>query len=300
MSWIIASLFLGVTTAAGYYLLMSFVSTSDRRTRRILRSLRKSGGKQNTHRGYGSNCDKARNKVLVSILERFVRISDDKKEKLERKLKRVGFPYSAKGFYANAASRAIIVLSMVPLLFLLNIRVAAIACAVLGVTVYYKEIGKLDEENRMLQLKIADELPRFVSVVNYSMSSNRDLTRTVEKYLKICKPAFRYDLELLLLELKGGNMAEALKKFDLRVDIPQLSAFISGLINADRGVDQKTFFYIMEENMKQLFVENKKKELTRRPAKIKKAILAAGVCLFMLYLVPICMQLLNGIKMFND
>ena len=300
MIWFFAFLLLGFVSAAIYFATMSFVSTSDRRTRRILKSIRRGGDKISKKSGRSADVAGAHIVVLSRVLVRLIRISEDKRERVERKLRRAGFQYSAQEFYANAASYAIYVLLLVPILFMLDIEVAAIACIVLGITVYYKQIGKLDEESRAIQLKIADELPRFVSVVNYSMSSDRDLVRTVEKYLRICKPAFRYDLELLLLEMKGGNSAEALKRFDARIDIPQLSAFISGLIDADRGVDQKTFFYIMEENMKQLFVENKKRELTKRPAKIKKAIVAAGICLFLLYLVPITFQLLDSIKMFNE
>ena len=300
MSGIFAFILYGTVAAAIYFMTMSVASTSDRRTRRILKNIRASGRRKVKKSGRDEEEVEIHIAVLSGILVRLVRISEDKKERVERKLKRAGFRYSAKEFYANAAAHAAYVFLLVPVFFMLNITVAAVACFALGITVYYKQIGKLEEVSRTIQLKIADELPRFVSVVNYSMSSDRDLIRTVEKYLRICKPAFRYDLELLLLEMKGGNSAEALKRFDLRVDIPQLSAFVSGLIDADRGIDQKTFFYIMEENMKQLFVENKKKEMTKRPAKIKKAIVAAGLCLFMLYLVPITLQLLESLKMFNE
>jgi CheY-like chemotaxis protein len=236
---------------------------------------------------------------LARPLSGLIRLSPARREAVEKKLERAGSALCAEDFYADAAVRAIGVSLLAPLCALMGVPTAAVASAALGIGLYYKRIGELDTRLSRIRLEIADELPRFVSVLNYSMSTDRDLIRAIERYKKIAKPAFQYDLALLLLEMKGGNNTEALKRFDARIDIPQLSAFVSGLIDADRGVDQKTFFYLMEENMKQLFIENKKKELSRRPAKIKKAIIAVGMCLFLLYLVPISMQLIEGLRMFQ-
>ena len=230
---------------------------------------------------------------------RFVRLGPGRREALGKKLLRAGIGGSPEEYVARAAARALSVLACSPLFWALDIKLAALGCALLAAAIYYKRASDLDSRLKAVRADIEDELPRFVSVINYSMATDRDLTRTIGRYLRICKPSFRYDLELLFLELRGGNMEDALKRFDSRVDIPQLSSFVTGLIDAGRGVDQKTFFYLMEENMKQLFISNKRKELSRRPAKIKKAIIASGLCLFVLYLVPIGVQLARGFMMFE-
>ena len=237
--------------------------------------------------------------MLKKAVSKLVCLSDGRREAINKKLARAGYSAKAELFYADVIVRAAAVCLMVPVFMLLDIPVAAAATFFLGIGLYYKWIGEPDERIRKISEGISEELPRFVSVLSYSMTTDRDMIRTIERYLKIAKPAFKVDLELLLLEMKAGNIPEALRRFDERVGNSQLSAFISGLIDAGRGIDQKTFFYLMEENMKQLFVENKKKELSRRPARVKKAIICVGLCMFLIYLVPICVQLIDGMSMFR-
>ena len=294
-------------TAAVYFFITSFILISDRKTRKVLKKIRQSkalnletGRISGTgRRGLLEDASTKIFRVLPLLIAKLIRLSPRKRDRMAKKMKRAGMRMTVEEFYANAVISAMGIFILIPLLILLNIKVAALACGVLGICVYYQNINQLEQKIKMVTIEITNELPRFVSVISYSMSADRDLIRTIEKYLRICKSAFRYDLELLLLEMKSGNMSEALKRFDERIDIPQLSVFVSGLIDADRGIDQKTFFYIMEENMKQLFVENKKKELSKRPEKIKRAIVAVGVCLFILYIVPISIQLGEGLKMFE-
>ncbi|MCL2060018.1 MAG: hypothetical protein FWH01_13365 [Oscillospiraceae bacterium] len=232
-------------------------------------------------------------------VSKMIVLSGERRVAVEKKLLRAGYSVKAEMFYADVIVRVLAVYLLVPLFLLLGVTAAAAGTVFLGIGLYYKWIGEPDERIRRISAQITDELPRFVSVLGYSMTTDRDLIRTIERYLRIAKPALRNDLELLLLEMKAGNNADALKRFDERVGNAQLSAFISGLIDAGRGVDQKTFFFLMEENMKQLFIENKKKELASRPAKVKKAIISAGLCMFLIYLVPICVQLVEGMTMFK-
>jgi len=232
-------------------------------------------------------------------LARLIILSPERRSVVEKKLYRAGYRATPELFYSDVILRASAVCLLAPALAFLDNKLAAAATVLLAVGLYYKWIGEPDARLKKIASSISDELPRFVSVLNYSMSTDRDLLRAIERYIKIAKPALRGDLELLLLEMKAGNYTEALKRFDSRIGNSQLSAFVSGLIDAGRGVDQKTFFYLMEENMKALFIENRKKELSRRPAKVKKAIIAVGLCMFLLYLVPICIQLAEGLSMFK-
>ena len=237
--------------------------------------------------------------AIKQAVAKLIVLSDGRRDAMNKKLLRAGFNVSVELFYADVILRVLAVYLLIPVFIALDIKAAAAGTVFLGIGLYYKWIGEPDERIKSVSAEIADELPRFVSVLGYSMTTDRDLIRTIERYLKIAKPALRADLELLLLEMKAGNIAEALKRFDERVGNAQLSAFVSGLIDAGRGVDQKTFFYLMEENMRQIFIENRKRELARRPAKVKKAIISAGLCMFLIYLVPICVQLIEGMSMFK-
>jgi hypothetical protein len=238
------------------------------------------------------------NKITVFIA-RFIKIHHKKREKVSAALERTGLNISVEVFYADAALKSSVFFICASVLIGSGVGFAAFASSVLGVLVFLKKIEELDTKQKRIKEEIADELPRFISVINFSLSTTRDLIKIFEKYLNICKPAFRHDLQLLIAEMKSGNYSEALKRFDLRIGIPQLSAFVSGLIDADKGIDQRTFFYLMEENMNTLFVENKKRELSKRPKKIKKAIISVGLCLFAMYIVPIAAQLIEGLDMFK-
>ena len=305
--------------AAVYFIAISFIPTVDVRTAKILKRINSgsgggAGGRGRLTGGYIQTVEFAASRVrsvnrysagsgvygaLKRLISKMICLSDGRRAVIDKKLRRAGYAAGAELFYADVILRVAGVCTLIPAFILLDNMVAAAATAILGVSLYYKWAGEPDARIRKLNAEIADELPRFVSVLSHSMTTDRDLTLAVEKYLKIAKPALRADLELLLLELKAGNSADALKQFDGRLENPQLSAFISGLIDAGRGIDQKTFFYLMEENMKQSFIENKKRELAGRPAKVKKAIIAVGLCMFAIYLVPICVQLLDGMSMFK-
>ena len=302
-----------------YFFALSFLPMTDSKLAKIINQVRRKATGSNVAGGmnsadFGRYVSEAASRAkmairyqakggafgfLKRILARMVVLSEERRAAVNRKLCRAGYKVSAELFYADVIARVFAVALIAPVFFVLGIPAAAAGTVLLCVGLYYKWIGEPDERLRRLASEIVDELPRFVSVLSYSMKTDRDLVRTIERYLKIAKPALRSDLELLLLEMKAGNYTEALRRFDERVGNAQLSAFISGLIDAGRGVDQKTFFFLMEENMKQLFIENRKKELARRPARVKKAIIATGLCMFLIYLVPICVQLIEGMTMFR-
>jgi hypothetical protein len=295
-----------------YYAIFSFLPATDGK---LVRALRRAGGKRASPMSDFSRAVSdaalrerraARYKagvdaygMLKTAFSKFVFLSAERRIAVDKKLARAGYNAKAELFYADVLLRVIAVYMSVPIFLLLNIKLAAACTVILGIALYYKWIGEPDERLKRINEEIGDELPRFVSVLSYSMTTDRDLARTAERYIKIAKPALRADLEMLILEMKAGSVGDALKKFDDRIGNPQLSAFISGLIDAGRGIDQRTFFFLMEGNMKQLFIESKKKELSKRPAKVKKAIIAVGLCMFLIYLVPICIQLGEGMSMFR-
>ena len=289
----ISFLILIALAATLYCIVFTFTPDMDSRLVKMLKRVRRKASPGAGKAGRGPY------EQLKKVTAKLVILPEARRADIDRKLYRAGYEVKADMFYADIILRVAAVFLLAPVFFLLDIKIAAAGTIVLCFGLYYKWANEPDAYLRAVSADIADELPRFVSVIGYSMATDRDLMRTVERYLKIARPALKRDLELLLLEMKAGNYAEALTRFDARIANPRLSAFISGLIDAGRGVDQKTFFYLMEENMKQMFIENRKRELAKRPAKVKKAIISVGLCMFVLYLVPICVQLTEGLAMFK-
>ena len=236
---------------------------------------------------------------LTHIVSKLIHIEPYQARKLARNLQRAGISltpaeYKAKA-YVTSGLTILLSFAFIPL----GLTVVTICVMLLGVVLFFKERQIVDEKLKKINGKILDELPRFVRTYNNSLKSSKDILRFMERYRKIAGDDFKYDLDILITDLKTGNTEEALQRFDERVNIPQLSTFISGVIGTSKGIDQDTFFYLMEQDMRVLARENIKREIAKRPAKIKRATVAVGVMMFILYLYPIFMDLKNGLGIFN-
>lgn len=236
---------------------------------------------------------------LIKLLSKFMRIEPYESRKLEKDLQRAGINLSPAEYKAKAFVTAGLVVLFSFIFIPLGLTVITMLIMLLGVMLFFKERQAVSEKLKKINGRILDELPRFVRTYNNSLKSSKDILKFMERYQKIAGEDFKYDLDILITDLKTGNTEEALQRFDERVNIPQLSTFISGVIGTSKGVDQETFFYLMEQDMKILARENIKREIAKRPGKIKKATVAVGVMMFLLYLYPIFMDLKNGLGIFN-
>ena len=236
---------------------------------------------------------------IIKVVSKLVRIEPYESRKLEKDLQRAGINLSPAEYKAKAFVTAGLVVLFSFVFIPLGLTVITLLVMLLGVMLFFKERQAVKDKLRNINGRIIEELPRFVRTYNNSLKSSKDILRFMERYRKIAGDDFKYDLDILITDLKTGNTEESLQRFDERVNIPQLSTFISGVIGTSKGVDQETFFYLMEQDMKILARENIKREIAKRPGKIKKATVAVGVMMFLLYLYPIFMDLKNGLGIFN-
>ena len=236
---------------------------------------------------------------LTKIISKFIRMENYQKRKLEKDLARAGINLSPAEYYAKAYVTAGLITLSSFIFIPLGLTVITMCVMLLGIMLFFKERQTVKEKLKKINGKILDELPRFVRTYNNSLKSSKDILKFMERYRKIAGDDFKYDLDILITDLKTGNTEEALQRFDERVNIPQLSTFISGVIGTSKGIDQETFFYLMEQDMKILARENIKREIAKRPGRIKKATVAVGVMMFLLYLYPILIDLKNGLGIFN-
>lgn len=236
---------------------------------------------------------------LTKIISKFIRMEGYQKRKLEKDLQRAGINLTPAEYYAKAYVTAGLVILSSFLFIPLGLPIITMCVMLLGIMLFFKERQSVKEKLNKINGKILDELPRFVRTYNNSLKSSKDILKFMERYRKISGDDFKYDLDILITDLKTGNTEEALQRFDERVNIPQLSTFISGVIGTSKGINQETFFYLTEQDMKILARENIKREIAKRPGKIKKATVAVGVMMFLLYLYPIFIDLKNGLGIFN-
>lgn len=277
----------GIYTLAG-----NFIDFPTKRTEKVMSAFRRK-------QGIGERFYTAVTYPLTKIISKFIRPENYQKRKLEKDLARAGINLSPAEYYAKAYVTAGLVILLSFIFIPLGLTVITMCVILLGIMLFFKERQAAREKLKKINGKILDELPRFVRTYNNSLKSSKDILKFMERYRKIAGDDFKYDLDILITDLKTGNTEEALQRFDERVNIPQLSTFISGVIGTSNGIDQETFFYLMEQDMKILARENIKREIAKRPGKIKKATIAVGVMMFLLYLYPIFIDLKNGLGIFN-
>lgn len=244
------------------------------------------------------------NRIFVypigKTLARFITMDKYKHDKLERDLKRAGFEnITPEQYYANAIVISLYVCVLGVLFILTGIKFVALVVFAIAILVFFQEIDSLKEKLKKRNDAIRDELPQFIRTYNYSLDANRKNVDIIEKYRRIAGEAFWYDLDVLITDLKTGNEEDAFMKFDNRVNIPELSSFVNGVIGQIKGIDQKDFFKMLEREMKVLSKERIKREIGKRPAKVKKATVMVGVMMFVIYLYPIVLDLKNGLSIFN-
>lgn len=236
---------------------------------------------------------------LTKLISKFIHLESYRNKKLAKDLERAGINLTPEEYYAKAYVTSALTFLSSFLFIPLGLPIITMGVMLLGIILYFKERQTVSEKLKRINGRILEELPRFIRTYSNSLKSSKDILRFMEKYRKVAGKEFKYDLDILITELKTGNTEEALQRFDDRVNIPQLSTFISGVIGTSKGINQETFFYLMEQDMKILARENIKREIAKRPGKIKKATIAVGVMMFLLYLYPIFIDLKNGLGIFN-
>ena len=236
---------------------------------------------------------------LTKIVSKFIHLEEYQKKRFAKDLQRAGITLTPEEYYAKAYVTSALTIASSFLFIPLGLPILTMGVMLLGIMLFFKERQLVNEKLKKINGHILKELPRFIRTYNNSLKSSKDILKFMEKYRKIAGNEFKYDLDILITELKTGNTEEALQRFDDRVNIPQLSTFVSGVIGTSKGIDQETFFYLMEQDMKILARENIKREIAKRPGKIKKATIATGVMMFLLYLYPIIIDLKNGLGIFN-
>lgn len=238
---------------------------------------------------------------LISMLAKIIRIPSYMRVKYMRDLERAGMLCSPEAYVSNAIVTGFLTAASSVIFALLGIPIVAMGMAVLGVLLYFRELSRVNNLLKELDAKILKALPHFVRMVTESLKSDKNICKIFGKYIRdVPETPLKGDLNRFLAFIDaGGNQEQALRILDNTLGVSAMSGFITGLIEVSKGVDQTLYFEMVSRDMKVLNTENIKRTVAKRPAKIKKATIAMIVCLFLLYLVPMVMQVLQGIQMFD-
>lgn len=236
---------------------------------------------------------------IAVLISKLIRLSSVKREKLRRDLERVGIAETPEMYYANAITVSLLIcvgsLVMIPL----GLKVLTFAMVFLSVLIYLKNIERVKDKIKETNEAIKRELPRFVRMYNHSRGDNVQFVNIAEKYSKIAGEKFKYDIDLLIMDLKTGNEENALINFSERVNIPQMTNFVNVVLGSIKGDDMGVALQLMEGEMKALSRENKRRIMQERPGKVKRTTVATGMMLLVMYFFVLVMDLISNTAFFN-
>ena len=236
---------------------------------------------------------------LTLFLVKFIKIDQIRRNRIIVWQERCGLNANPERLYAEAIVKSFYVLLMIPAVCFFKLYFIIIFIAMLATAVFFKHIDSLKSRIDIKNNNILNDLPSFVRTFSNNLEINRDIIGIIERYRFSACSDFQDELDILLINLKSGNHQAALRKFDERLMLEPVTAFVSGLIGVSNGVDFKVFFYLMENNMKILARENLRREALSRPKKIKKAMIAIIIAETILFVFPIIVQLTDSLSLFG-
>ena len=103
--------------------------------------------------------------------------------------------------------------------------------------------------------------------------TEKDVIKLLETYQTISGDGLKYDIEILIMDLKSGNFEEAMTEFDKRVGNAYVSRLVKSLISVNRGDNQESSLNYLISDMGTLAKEMMQRELNKRPGRVKMLVI---------------------------
>ncbi len=235
---------------------------------------------------------------IATKIGKLIKLDSYKKRRMEAMLKSVDIKLTPETYIATAWVRSFIILTcIIPTLLIIPILSPVII--LISIIVYFKEIGRADEQLKSKREKIDYELPRFVSTIAQELKATRDVLGILIEYQKTAGNAFKNELEVTIADMKSGNQETALTRFESRIGSSHLSEVVRGIISVLRGDNGVVYFQMLAHDFKLLELQRLKMIAVKRPSKIRKYSLFMLGCFLLMYMVIIGTEIMNGLgKMF--
>jgi hypothetical protein len=233
---------------------------------------------------------------IAKIINRILPLSEYRVRQLQSDLDRLGNTDTPQDYLALAIVKAFLV-ALFGLVFIpLGLPWFSMLTAVAGILAYFRTTQELREKVRKINRAIAMELPRLVESLNFILQDNRDLIAFFEKYRKVAGPALGRELDKLILAMKIGNHEIAMREFDARLGISHISALVSILCGVYQGIDQRTSLMILEQDIRTFQREQIRREMEKRPGRIKVASFILTVLMILMFMVPIILMIIRNLQ----
>jgi hypothetical protein len=167
-----------------------------------------------------------------------------------------------------------------PLLVVIGAAHLAPIALIFAVVVYFHFMTDLKDMMKEKKRRIEIELPSFVRSILYKLDDIRgdkqsvvqvDLIQIFEDYLKVASDVFRYDVSVLVLEMKAKDIETALRNFNERIGLTDVSFLVNALIGLHRGEHQGEALAYLARDMDVKAKEALRKKLNKLPGTVKRA-----------------------------
>jgi flagellar protein FlaJ len=241
---------------------------------------------------------KAFDTIILDIaikLSKLIKLDEYKRKRMEYTLKAVNITLTPEVYIAKAYVKAgLILVGIVPALYIFPLITPVITF--LAVAVYFKEINSADEKLKVKREAIENDLPRFVSTIEQELRATRDVLSILERYKKHASELLAKELEITCADMRSGSYEAALTRFEARLNSPQLSEIVRGLVSVMRGDNGIVYFQMLAHDLKILELQRLKTIATKRPAKIRKYSFLLVACFMITYLVVMGVQIMNSLN----
>lgn len=218
---------------------------------------------------------------LVTPVSRFIRIDPVSEAKMASMLQRGELELTPKEYYARAILCALFTLPVALLLFAIGAANIAPVVLIFSVVVYFHMMTDLKDKLKEKKALIEIELPSFVRSILYKLDDMRidgnqtvvqvDLIQIFEDYLMVASDVFYYDVSVLVMEMKAKDIETALRNFNQRIGLTDVSFLVNALIGLYRGEHQGEALAYLARDMDIKAKEALRKKLDKLPSRIKIA-----------------------------
>lgn len=231
---------------------------------------------------------------LVRPVASLIPMKPAREAELAQQLRRVDMTIQPKEYYARAMIVAAFSLLLSPLIAVLGLPQAAPATVILSIIIFFHFTTAHKDALKAKQERIELGLPGFIRSILHQLPDTRhssevkvDLVAIFEDYLKVANEVFYYDIAYLITEMKSKDNKTALRNFDARIGLSEVSFLVQALLGLDKGEDQSDALAHLARDVDLKARENIRKQLAKRPGKVRIAtiplvIVAIGSLLYVI------------------
>lgn len=221
---------------------------------------------------------------IVKIISPFIVVADYKEKQMLKQLQRAGIPLNPKEYYARSIVMAVLATAITYIMLVMTVKSMSLVAVILGVVVYFHFQGEIKDKLKAKDRLIEAELPKFIRAIVQGLRTEKDIIKLLETYQTIAGDGLKYDIEVLIMDLKSGNFEEGMTEFEKRLGNSYVSRLAKALIAVNRGDDQSSMLNYLLSDMGLLAKEMMQRELNKRPGRVKMlvipVVLIAVIALF--------------------